>query len=142
MTTDKVTIKAESGLGELTCNNVTQSVSNNKLILSSTPIVSYGNTNFCNYPNQKANTKPNFILDLIKNNPYDYISWNCLYSGRNFSYNNDFNFAQHIKENVTSESDLSFELYCSIEDKDYGSYRYTIFKNADTHFSLTPVQLQ
>lgn len=142
LTTDKVTIKAESGLGELGCTNKTYSIKENFLIFSSHPAVFYGSnkTALSSYTNLKANSKTRYIIE-ISSPVSGYQSWNWLGDGADFIYDNDFNFSEHLKSNFILSSELTFDMYCELEDATYGNYRYHIVEESNSNFSLKCYEL-
>lgn len=141
LTTEAVTIQAESGLGETKCPNKACSVTNNTLQFAHAPVVYYGDTNIASYTNLKSGTEPEYILEVFADNwAWQYNA--CLGRGTNFSYTTGHNFAQQLPPDFDSNQPIIFELYCKIEDKTYGNYRQYICKTSDRTVTLnvTPAE--
>ena len=141
LTTETVTIQAESGLGETKCPNKACSVTNNTLQFANAPVVYFGNTNIASYTNLKSGTEPEYIVEVFTDNwVWQYNA--CLGRGANFSYTTGHNFAQQLPPDFDSNQPIIFELYCKIEDKTYGNYRQYICKTSDRTVTLnvTPAE--
>lgn len=142
LTTEAVTIQAESGLGETKCQNKTCSVTNNTLQFANAPVVYYGDTNIASYTNLKSDTEAEYIIEVFTDS-WSWLYNACLGRGANFSYTTGHNFAQYVPANFDPDAhQLRFEFYCKIEDKTYGNYRHYICKTSDRTVTLdvTPAE--
>lgn len=136
--TKPVTITATKGLGELYCPNAAHRIEKNILkFTKGTPHVLYGDgTNIGEYPNRVTNSKPSYVLNIYKADDWSYQTWNWLGEGKDFEYNQNFNFAKHLKPGADLTKQYMFNVVCTINDKDYGDYNYFIADTIENKFYI------
>ena len=136
--TKPVTITATKGLGELYCPNAAHRIEKNILkFTKGTPHVLYGDgTNIGEYPNRVTNSKPSYVLNIYKADDWSYQTWNWLGEGKDFEYNQNFNFAKHLKPGADLTKQYMFNVVCTINDKDYGDYNYFIADTLENKFYI------
>lgn len=123
-TSNKLTIKAESGLGEFkVINNPEYYIKDNLLKWKTEPVIQVGNGVFTREDN---NWNEYYLLELEskrttipgKEWSWNYISWNYLGASANIN----FNFKDHINQQVVDGTyyDLCFKLRYNYNNSPYG----------------------
>lgn len=135
--TEKITITAKKGLGELKCPNAENKIEKNVLKFpKGSPRVYYGdNISVADYPNLADNSKPGYVLNIYGAD-WSYQTWNWLGEGKDFEYDQNFNFAKHLKEDADLSKEYMFNVVCSFTDKDYGDYTYFIADTLENKFII------
>lgn len=135
--TEKITITAKKGLGELKCPNAENKIEKNVLKFpKGSPRVYYGdNISVADYPNLADNSKPGYVLNIYGAD-WSYQTWNWLGEGKDFEYNQNFNFAKHLKEDADLTKEYMFNVVCSFTDKNYGDYTYFIAETTENKFNI------
>ncbi len=135
--TEKIKVTAKKGLGELYCPNAEHKIEKNILKFpKGSPLVYYGNnTSVADYQNLTTNSKPGYVLNIYGAD-WSYQTWNWLGEGKDFEYNQNFNFAKHLKEGADLTKEYMFNVICSFTDKTYGDYIYFIANTTDNKFHL------